>query len=86
MTPHLNYLVAQQHIDELSRSAERARLIQGGRPNTSASWRFGLPGRLLVPRRLRIAGTETAPPIQGGCAMQHGQLAGDLAGYVAGGE
>jgi hypothetical protein len=50
MTTQLTYLVAQQKVADLTRSAERARLAESVRPSKSASRRRRI-ARLLISRR-----------------------------------
>jgi hypothetical protein len=54
MTRHLNYLLAQQKLADLHRSAERARAAQGARP-ISAYPRDGWIARLFAAHWIKVA-------------------------------
>ena len=65
MNPHLNYIVAQQHIADLHRAAERARLARdaGTHPITRRSAQLArLTGR-LAPTGLRDANDPVRTPL-----------------------
>jgi hypothetical protein len=64
MNPYLEYLIAQERMADLRRSAERERLANNGRAVGPNYERLALSARVVARLRTRLAANATAVPVE----------------------